>query len=225
MLILHGSNGSPFTSRIRMQLYAKEVPFETRPTAPGTPELQRMNPLGKMPVLEHDSFFLPESAVIAEYLEDAFPSPSLRGAPGQDRARMRLVARTVDLYLGGVGDILRAGADPNHKIDRAAKLAELDKGLDALETFLAEDGYAACGKLTLADCTLVPWLFYGNMLTKSGNDALVRRAKLSRYIGFISGQELTKRIWAEMDESFRAFMARWKAQQEQQQQQPPEKAS
>jgi glutathione S-transferase len=213
MVILYGSNGSPFVSRVRMQAYAKELPVELRPAVLGTPEFQRMNPLGKMPVLDHDGLIVPESAVICEYLEEAFPTPSLLGGTIQDRMRARLVARTVDIYCGAVGELLRAAADPNHKIDVEAKRAEMNKGLGALEAFLAEDGYAVGGKLSLADCTLVPWLFYANMLTKSGDDALTRRPKLARYIAFIAEQDLTKRIWGEMDESFRAFMTRWKAEQ------------
>lgn len=213
MIILHGTNGSPYVSRVRMQIYAKAIPVEIRPAALGTPEYKRMNPIGKMPVLEHDGLILPESAVIAEYLEDAFPTPSLHGETAAERARVRLVARTVDLYCGGLLDLLRARSDPSHKIDIEAKLAEANRGLDALDTFLAEEGHAAAGKLTLADCTLVPWLFYGNMMTQSGDDSLTRRPRLSRYIAFISEQDLTKRIWSEMDEAFRAFMTRWREEQ------------
>jgi len=213
MIILYGSNGSPFVSRVRMQVYAKELPVEIRPAVLGTPAFQRMNPLGKMPVLEHDGLIVPESTVICEYLEEAFPTPPLLGGTIQDRMRARLVTRTVDLYCSAVGEVLRAAADPSYKIDVEAKRAEMNKGLDALEVFLAEDGYAVGAKLSLADCTLVPWLFYANMLTKSGDDALTRRPKLSRYIAFIAEQELTKRVWGEMDEAFRAFMARWRAEQ------------
>src|SRR4051812_34639737 len=134
MIILYGSNGSPYVSRVRMQVYAKDLPVEMRPAAIGTPEYLRMNPLAKMPVLDHDGLIVPESAVIAEYLEDAFPTPSLRGATIQDAMRARLVTRTIDLYCGGTTDILRASADPNHKVDVTAKRADLAKGLDALAT-------------------------------------------------------------------------------------------
>lgn len=212
MIILYGSNGSPFVSRVRMQVYAKEIPAEIRPAALGTPEFQRMNPIGKMPVLEHDGFMVPESAIILEYIEEAFPNPPLMGDTIKDRARTRLIVRALDLYCGGAGEILRAKADPSHKIDVDAKRAELNKGLDAIEAFLDDDSYAVGGKLSLADCALVPWLFYGNMLTASGDDTLTRRPKLARYIAFIGDKDLTKRIWSEMDEAFRAFMARWKAE-------------
>ncbi len=143
MIILYGSSGSPFVSRVRMQAYAKDLPLELRPAALGTPEFKRLNPLGKMPVLEHDGLLVAESAVIAEYIEDAFPTPSLLGRSPQDRMRARLVARTVDLYCNGILEMLRAAADPGYEIDLEVKRAELDKGLDALETFLFEDGYAA----------------------------------------------------------------------------------
>ncbi|MGK3986622.1 glutathione S-transferase family protein [Sorangium sp. So ce136] len=213
MIILHGSAGSPFFSRVRMQAYAKGLEVELRRTAQRTPEFQRMNPLGKIPVLEHDGFVLPESLVICEYLEDAFPTPSLLGDTPEARARVRLVVRTVDLYCGGVMSLLRAASDPSFKIDAAAERAGLDKGLDALEIFLVGDGFAASKALSLADCTLVPWLFYATMLTKQGDDSLTRRPKLARYVEFIGAQELTRTIWGEMDEAYRAFLTRWKAGQ------------
>jgi glutathione S-transferase len=214
MIILYGTNGSPYVSRVRMLAYAKELPIEIRPAALGTPEYQQMNPLNKMPVLEHDGFFVPESAVICEYLEEAFPSPSLMGATIQERARVRLVTRTVDLYCAGIFDLLRAAADPSYKVDMTSKRADMSRGLDALETFLAEEGgFAVGGKLSLADCALVPWLFYGNMLSASGDDALTRRPKIARYNKEMADVDLAKRIWGEMDEAFRAFITRWKAEQ------------
>ncbi len=213
MIVLHGSVGSPFVSRVRMQVYAKGLKVELRRTAPSAPEFQRMNPIGKVPVLEHDGLILPESQVICEYLEDAFPTPSLLGATPAERARVRLIWRTVDLYCGGLLSLLRAASDPSYTIDVAAERAGLGKGLNALETFLSDEGFAASSAVSLADCALVPWLFYGQMLTKNGDDSLTQRPKLSRYVEFAGGQELVRTIWGEMDESFRAFMAKWRAQQ------------
>lgn len=212
MIVLYGSNGSAFVARVRMQAYAKELPLEIRPAALGTPEFLRLNPLGKMPVLDHDGFIVPESQIICEYLEEVHPKPSLLGGTIQDRTRVRLIARTIDLHCDGVLSLLRAASDPSYKIDAGAERARLRKGLDAIESFLAEDGYAVAGELSLADCALVPWLFYANMLTKGGDDSLTRCRKLSRYAAFVADQALPRRIWGEMDEAFRAFMARWAAE-------------
>jgi glutathione S-transferase len=213
MLVLHGSGGSPYVTRVVMQAAAKKLDLELRPANLADPEFRRMNPIGKMPVLEHDGFVLPESYVICEYLEDVFPTPSLRGDSAQDRARVRLVARTVDLYCGSLFPILRAGADPSFTIDEGTERASLDKGLDALDAFLSGDGWAVGGKLTLADCAVATWLYYGKKLTERGDDALTKRPKLARYIAFVSDQPLVQKVQADMDEAFRAFIARWQAEQ------------
>ena len=142
MIVLHGSGGSPYVTRVTMQAAAKNLEIELRAANPADPEFRRMNPLGKMPVLDHDGFVLPESTVICEYIEDVFPTPSLLGGSAHDRARIRLIARTVDLYCAGIFSILRAAADPAFTIDETSERATLDKGLDALEMFLSGDGWA-----------------------------------------------------------------------------------
>jgi glutathione S-transferase len=213
MITLYGSAGSPFVSRVRMMAYAKQLSVELSPAALGTPGFLQMNPIGKMPVLEHDGLFVPESAVICEYLEEAFPTPRMLGATIEERMRSRLIVRTLDLYCGGAIEILRSKTDPNHRIDLTARRAELARGLDALVTFMVDEGYAVGGALSLADCALVPWLFYATMLTPTGEDALSSRPRLVRYIDFIGQHELTQRIWGEMDVAYKGFLARWRASQ------------
>jgi len=213
MITLYGSAGSPFVSRVRMLAYAKQLSVELSPAALGTPAFLAMNPIGKMPVLEHDGLFVPESAVICEYLEEAFPTPRMLGATLEERMRARLIVRIVDLYCGGAIEMLRAKTDPSHHIDLAAKRAELARGLDALVTYMVDEGYAVGGALSLADCALVPWLYYATMLTPTGEDALSSRPRLVRYIDFIGQHELTQRIWGEMDVAYKGFLARWRASQ------------
>lgn len=212
MITIYGMAGSPYVSRVVFQARAKGLEHVLKPAPFGTPEFKAMNPIGKVPVLEHDGFVLPESAVICEYLEDAFPTPSLLGATPQARAKARLVGRVVDLYCQDLGELLRAGMDPSHKVDMAAARARLDKGLDALEQFLAGDGYAAGPEVTLADCTLVGWLFYARMFWSRGNDDLSSRPKLKAYVDFVAAQPLVQQLWSDMDTAFRAFMARFAAQ-------------
>jgi len=214
MMVLHGSAGSPYVARVTMQGYAKGLDIELRSAALGTPEFQAMNPIGKMPVLEHDGFILPESLLICEYLEDLHPTPSLLGATPRERAQVRLIPRTLDLYCAGLFPLLRAGADPSYKIDEAAERAGLAKGLAALEHFLRPDGFAARDSLSLADCALVPWLYYGKMLALRGDETLKRYPKLTRYTETIAADPIAQRVWAEMDKAFRTFMAKWKAGQD-----------
>lgn len=213
MIVLHGSAGSPYVARVRMQGYAKGLDITLHPAALGTPEFEAMNPIGKMPVLEHNGFILPESLIICEYLEDLHPTPTMLGHSPQERALARLIPRTVDLYCAGLFSLLRAASDPGYSVNLDAERANLNKGLNALEHFLQPTGYAARAELSLADCVLVPWLYYGNKLADIGDDTLSRYEKLSRYIETVADDAIAQRVWSEMDEAFRAFMAKWKADQ------------
>src|SRR6202022_3453826 len=59
-----------------------------------------INPLGRVPALElDDGRVLPESEVICEYLEDAYPEPSLRPKDPWSRAQVRLISRVCAIYL------------------------------------------------------------------------------------------------------------------------------
>ena len=73
---------SPYSARVRMQIYAKgltHIAVEQPPTY-GTPKFYEDHPIGRIPLLQIDGEAMPESDVIAEYLEEIFPEPSLLGA-------------------------------------------------------------------------------------------------------------------------------------------------
>ena len=59
--------------------------------------LYEKNPVGKVPVLEEDGWVLPESAVIAEFLNERYPAPPLwPDDPGERAAGRLLVFRFED---------------------------------------------------------------------------------------------------------------------------------
>jgi glutathione S-transferase len=161
---LYNANLSPWSTSCRIQIYAKNLPVELvePPGGAASEEYRRKNPLGKVPALEVDGVVIPESAVICEYLEDAFPTPSLRPERPLDRARMRLLVRVHDLYLTPPLYALFSHLDPATR-DAALvkeKLAELRLRLDQLEGLLVATPFAAGPALTLADCALAPFFFF-----------------------------------------------------------------
>ena len=84
---LYSGDLSPYSAKVRMQIYAKGIDDITleRPAGFGTPEWWKTSPIGRIPVLElDDGELIPESEVIAEYLEEVFPTPRLLG---RDAAR------------------------------------------------------------------------------------------------------------------------------------------
>ena len=82
---LIGLPHSPYSARVRMQVYAKGIDLEhAEPEGFRTEGFKRFNVLGKVPVLDTGEVCIPESGVIMDYLEDIHPSPPLRPAdPGR----------------------------------------------------------------------------------------------------------------------------------------------
>ena len=61
-----------------------------------SPEYLALNPKGVVPTLVHDNVVIRESTIINEYLDDAFPEPSLRPSSPAETSLMRLWVKTFD---------------------------------------------------------------------------------------------------------------------------------
>jgi glutathione S-transferase len=102
MITLFDAERCPFCARVRIVLAEKGIPYEpvaidlsNRPAW-----LYDKNPTGRVPVLEEDTFVLPESAVIMEYLEERYPEPPLLPADPAARALERWRVFRFDEELG-----------------------------------------------------------------------------------------------------------------------------
>src|ERR1700745_3072863 len=101
MMKLYSGDLSPYSARVRMQIYAKgltDIVIE-RPAHFGTPKFREAFPIGRIPVLDIDGDMMPESEVISEYLEEVYLTPSLLGATPRETARIRTLARIGDVYV------------------------------------------------------------------------------------------------------------------------------
>lgn len=63
------------------------------------PEYLKLNPKGLVPTLVHDGKVITESSVICEYIDDAFPEPSLKPDDPFERSEMRQWTKIVDEYV------------------------------------------------------------------------------------------------------------------------------
>ncbi len=107
---LYQTYTSPFPTRVRLVLYVKGIEVEIiepsgfHTSAEGKGDYLDINPIGRVPTLVlDDGRALPESEVICEYLEDAFPEPRVNPAEPWARAQVRLISRLLRL-LSGDGD-------------------------------------------------------------------------------------------------------------------------
>ena len=166
---LYQTYTSPFPTRVRLCLYAKRIDVEIieppgfHATTESKGDYLAINPIGRVPTLVlDDGRALPESEVICEYLEDAFPDPSLLPPDPWGRAQVRLISRLCDFYLVmAMVPLFNASGRSRRHWDREAidkALAAVETALGYLEAYIGDQGYAVGDRISWADGALIPQL-------------------------------------------------------------------
>ncbi|APH53956.1 Glutathione S-transferase family protein [Granulibacter bethesdensis] len=89
----------PFSRKVRVVLAERKLPFELKVEKvwERRPEYLEMNPAATVPVLvEQNGLPIPDSSVICEYLEEAYPDISLLGRSLAERVETRRLAAWFD---------------------------------------------------------------------------------------------------------------------------------
>ena len=132
-MVLYDAARCPFCARVRIVLSEKRIPYEPveldLSNRPGW--IYEKNPSGTVPVLEEDTFVLPESAVIMEYLEERYPEPALLPEDPAARAIERLWIDRFDDRLGADYYAFRRG-DANALAQRLEAFEPPSFGLAAI---------------------------------------------------------------------------------------------
>ena len=151
MITLYDADRCPYCARVRIALAEKGIEYETvevdlddRPAW-----IYEKNPLGRVPVVEEDTFVLAESAVIDEYLDDRYPDPPLWPADPAERALGRMLVFRFD-ELSRPYYAVRRGED--------AARERLDAVLATLDAVLQEQLFLSGREFGLADVAYVPWI-------------------------------------------------------------------
>ena len=151
MITLYDAGRCPYCARVRIALAEKGIEHETveidlddRPAW-----IYEKNPLGRVPVLEEDTFVLPESAVINEYLDERYPEPALWPADPGERAFGRLLVFRFDQLSKPYYALRREEEGAQDRLD--AELAKLNAALGARS-------YLTGREFGLADIAYVPWI-------------------------------------------------------------------
>ena len=151
MITLYDADRCPYCARVRIVLAEKGIEYETveidlddRPRW-----IYEKNPLGRVPILEEDTFVLAESAVIDEYLDERYPDPPLWPADAAERALGRMLVFRFD-ELSRPYYALRRGDDGARE--------RLDAALATLDLVLQERLFLSGREFGLADIAYVPWI-------------------------------------------------------------------
>lgn len=88
MIILHQNETSPFCDKVRRVLRYKQRAYEIHevPVHETFVRLGSINPVGKVPVLEHAGNIVADSSDICRYLNRVFPDPPIYPESPRDRA-------------------------------------------------------------------------------------------------------------------------------------------
>jgi glutathione S-transferase len=151
VITLYDADRCPYCARTRIALAEKGIEYETvevdlddRPSW-----IYEKNPLGRVPVLEDDTFVLPESAVINEYLDERYPEPAMWPADAAERALGRLLVFRFDQLSKPYYAVRRDEGGGRERLD--AELAKLNAILDAQPYLSGRD-------FGLADIAYIPWI-------------------------------------------------------------------
>jgi len=202
---------SPYSAKVRMQIYAMGIEDQLRfelPVQFMMGKMSEVSPIGRIPVLAVDEGLIPESEVIAEYLDERFPDKALIGDSLKARADARVVSRIADLYLMNNIFLSLSQADKASRVQAVLDLliGQVKRGVRALEQHIGEGDFAVGDVLTRADCSLVPALWMcSSTLPRLGFDSpILEGTRVSGYWAKIQDNEYAARILGEMNKGMKA---------------------
>ncbi len=213
---LYGALASPYVARVLLfaKLKGVDLPQADLPGGrPSSDEYKLFTPIGKIPSLDVDGHCIPESEVICEYLEDAFPQKSGLPAGALGRAQSRTISRIVDLYLAPISSILARQVNPA-KRDPAVvteQAAALNKVWGYFDHFMGDGPFAVGDTPTLGDCALGPHMCMFKVLAFANfeevADPTEQGGRLQVWWDAMQGHEVCKPLLDDYTVAFDRMMA------------------
>ncbi|KAK1430185.1 hypothetical protein QVD17_12744 [Tagetes erecta] len=213
-LIMHV--GKPNKNALKVLIAAAYVGVEVKCTenfemgvSNKTPDFLKMNPLGKVPVLETPDGVIFESNAIARYVARLKTDTCLFGSSpieyGQIEQWIDFASLEIDLNLLAWLR-LRLGLDNYVSLIEEASIAALKRALSALNTYLATHTFLVGDGVTLADIIMICNLYAGFriMMTKTFTSefpnveryfwAMINQPNFSKIIGELKQTEVVPPI-------------------------------
>ena len=100
---IYWGSGSPFAWRVLLTLEYKRIPYRSHllqfsKDEHKSPQMLRLNPRGRVPVLKDGEFVCYESLAIMTYLDRKFPEPPMYGTTPEDAATIMRVICEYQAY-------------------------------------------------------------------------------------------------------------------------------
>ncbi|MFL1484065.1 glutathione S-transferase family protein [Marinobacter sp. LN3S78] len=221
MLKLHGFSASNYYNVPKLALLEKGIEFEEVLSYTGVgpkykPEYLDKSPMGKVPALETDEGFISESRAILDYIERAYPEPSLLPASPFDIAKVQELSQFIELYFELVArrliPNLLTGSTPDPVVLKEVE-SSLDKAAAALPKLSTFEQFAYGDQFTLADIAAILNLPIVRNVGKAflDRDPLSDVPGLDAYCARMEERPHVKKVRADAAADRRQFMAHLKA--------------
>ena len=213
MLTLCGFSASNYYNKVKLALLEKGVPFQEQLAWIGETDLTA-SPLGKVPYLLTPEGPLCESAVIADYIEAAYPAPALVPAQAFAAAKVRELITFMELHLELVARNLYPQAFFGGTVSEAAREKvgiQLEKNIAAFAKLASFAPYVAGDSFSMADCAAIVHLPLVSSATKAiyGRDYLAE-LPVRDYLARMAERPHVQRINADRKTSTAEMLARRK---------------
>ena len=213
MFKLYGFPVSNYYNMVKLTLLEKGFDFEEVITRPSQEEdFLNISPMGKIPCLEVKEGAISETNVIFDFLEELSPDFPLYPADPFERAKVRELSKSIELYLELVTrQLLGAvffGAPADEQLNDKVS-AELDKGVAALNRLLIFGPFAAGDQMTYADFMLYYTVTLGNLATQKalGRDLCDELPGLKAWLELMDSNPWVQKVNADRDEALKAMTA------------------
>jgi len=172
MIILHGVALSPFVRKAMLALEYKDLAYENIPVFPGSDDagFRALSPLGKIPVLEHDDFAIPDTSVICRYLDRVFPDKPLYPTDPVEEARAcwleefadsKLIEALAGLFQQRFLNPKMFGTPTDESVVASIIEQQLPPLLSYLESVTPEAGPLVGDTISIADIAVVTCFLQG----------------------------------------------------------------
>ena len=213
MLTLCGFSASNYYNKVKLALLEKGVPFQEQLAWVGQTDLAA-SPLGKVPYLLTPEGPLCESAVIADYIEAAYPTPALVPAQAFAAAKVRELITFMELHLELVARNLYPQAFFGGTVSEAAREKvgiQLEKNIAAFAKLASFAPYVAGDSVSMAVCAAIVHLPLVSSATKAiyGRDYLAE-LPVRDYLARMAERPHVQRINADRKTSTAEMLARRK---------------
>ncbi len=202
---------SSFCWKALVALYEADVAFEPRVVNLGDEAdraaFRAVWPLGKFPVLTDSASgeTVPESSIVIAWLAQRHPGAArLFPADPALALQVQLRDRLLDSYIHlpmqrVIADRLRP-ADRRDPLTVEQARAQILAAYDLLEPQMAGGGWGVGETFTLADCSALPALFYGDKVAP-----MVEWPNLAAYLERLKARPSVARVLAEAEPFFQYF--------------------